>query len=151
MPPTSLKAALYRDEGVRLKPYLDCCGKPWRDCTCKTKGKLTLGVGRNIDDVGISIGESDTMLDNDITRASAAVYRHLTWIMNLDEVRREALINLAFNVGVAGLLGFTRMLTALERGDYETAARELLDSKYRKQVLTRAERLAEQIRSGERQ
>ena len=136
---TSLRAQLYRDEGVRLMPYRD------------SEGLLTIGVGRCLERVGISMGESELMLDNDISRASAAVLAHIPWSDKLDEIRREALINLAFNVGIKGLLGFKKMLAALERGDYETASKELLDSKYHKQTLTRAERLAMQLRTGERQ
>lgn len=148
MPPDSLKSALYRDEGFRRFPYLDCCGKPWRECGCKKKGKLTIGVGRNLDDVGISMGESELMLDNDITRAASGVLSRIPWIDNLDEVRREVLINLCFNVGVDGLLGFVRMLKALSTGDLETAGREIVDSTIAR---PRAERLRRQLISGERQ
>jgi len=151
MPPQSLKAALYRDEGIRTKVYVDCCGKSWRECSCKTKGFLTVGVGRNLDAVGVSMVEADLMLDHDLTRTTADVLTYIPWSGQLDEIRREALINLAFNVGIGGLLGFTKMLAAMKRGDWATAASELLDSKYRKQVLLRAERLAKQITSGERQ
>ena len=100
---TSLRAQLYRDEGVRLMPYRD------------SEGLLTIGVGRCLERVGISMGESELMLDNDISRASAAVLAHIPWSDELDEIRREALINLAFNVGIKGLLGFKKMLAALER------------------------------------
>jgi lysozyme len=134
---TSLRQQLYRDEGVRLKPYKD------------SEGLLTIGVGRCLDRVGISMGESELMLDNDISRATAEVITHIPWSHELDEIRRAVLTNMAFNVGVAGLLKFERMLAALKARDYETAAKEMLDSKWRKQVGPRADRLAKQMVTGE--
>ena len=134
---TSLRAQLYRDEGVRLKPYKD------------SEGLLTIGVGRCLDRVGITMGESELMLDNDISRTTADVITHIPWSYELDEIRRAVLVNMAFNVGIAGLLKFERMLAALKARGYETAAKEMLDSKWRKQVGVRAERLAKQMVTGE--
>jgi len=139
----TLRDQLLRDEGCRLRLYQDQVGK-W-----------TIGVGRNLQDVGISQAEADFLLDNDISRASAAVIAHLPWTMTLDEVRRAVLINMAFNMGIGnaakrtGLLGFPKLLAACERGDWATAATEMLDSKWAGQVGVRAERLADQMRSGE--
>lgn len=134
--PTTLRAQLLRDEGVRLYPYTD------------TVGKLTIGCGRNLTDTGLSLQEVDVLLDNDLARFTAAVLARVAFAVRLDEVRRAALTNLAFNLGIEGLLGFRKMLAALEAGDSERAARELLDSKYAGQVGPRAERLAEQLRTG---
>lgn len=132
----TLREQLLRDEGCLLKPYRD------------SVGKLTIGVGRNLDDVGLSLAEAEYLLDNDISRATAAVLARLPWAMHLDEVRRGVLINCCFNMGIGGLLGFTKMLAAFERGDYDEAARELLASKYATQVGLRAERLATQLVTG---
>jgi lysozyme len=124
----------------------------------RLKGIPTIGVGRNLRDKGISLRESDFMLDNDITEVSAEVSAEIQWsIVGLDEVRREALINMAFNMGIGsakagtGLLGFRAFLDALKRGAWETAAHEMLNSKWVRQVGPRAHRLAEQILSGARQ
>lgn len=127
---------LQRDEGLKLKPYLD------------TVGKLTIGYGRNLDDVGISLAEAELMLDHDMSRAAAAVLARIPWAHTLDEVRFAVLVNMAF-AGIGTLLTFKKMLAAMERRDWSTAAKELLDSKYRRQVGMRAERLAKQLETGE--
>ena len=133
----TLREQLLRDEGVRLMPYRDC------------EGLLTIGVGRCLDRVGISMAEADMMLDHDISRATASVITRIPWAQGLDEARRGALVNFAFNMGITGLLGFRKMLAAMERGAWDEAARELLDSKYAGQVGIRAERLARQLVTGE--
>jgi len=133
---SNLVEQLKRDEAVRLKPYKD------------SVGKLTIGIGRNLDDVGISDAEADFMLHNDIYRAESGVEEHLPWTKDLDEVRRAALVNMAFNMGIAGLLGFKNTLAAIQSGDYETAAAEMENSKWAIQVGPRAHRLALQIKTG---
>jgi lysozyme len=128
---------LKRDEGVRWKPYRD------------QVGKLTIGVGRNLDDVGISPREADLLLVNDISRAEHGIDEHLPWALQLDDVRRGALINMAFNVGIAGLLGFREFLRLLEARQWAEAAKEMLQSKWAEQVGGRAHRLSTQIETGE--
>ena len=136
--PTSLREQLQRDEGCRLKPYRD------------QVGKLTIGFGRNLDDVGLSQTEADTLLDNDIQRATAAVLAYIPWAHRLDPVRLAVLINMAFNMGIGGLVKKNpKMLAACERGEYAVAATEMLDGPWKDQVDIRAERLAEQMRVGE--
>ena len=135
----SLRDQLLRDEGCRLKVYTDLVGK------------LTIGVGRNLEDKGISLAEAEMMLDNDIRDFTADVLVAIPWAVGLDEVRREALVNMAFNMGTQGLLGFKRALAALHRGDWATASEHMLESKWASQVGMRAERLAAQVRSGVRQ
>lgn len=146
---TNLREQLCRDEGTRLKPYLDCCSKSWRDCTCKVKGFLTIGVGRNLESDGISMAESDFLLDNSILAKRAEVLSRIPWALRLDEARREALVNIAYNCGVDGLLGFKHALAAMEAGDYAGAAAHFRDSKWHKQVGPRADRLCAQITDGE--
>lgn len=127
---------LIRHEGLRLKPYR---------CTA---GKLTIGVGRNLDDVGISPAEALMMLKNDVDALMADLeLREI--IAPHNEVRQEVLVNMAFNMGVPRLKGFKKMLAALQRMDYEEAARQALDSKWAKQVGGRAIELAEKLRTGE--
>lgn len=133
----TLQEQLVRDEGLRLKPYRD------------TVGKLTIGVGRNLEDVGISHEEAMLLLDHDIARAEADVNVHLPWSRQLGEPRRAVLVNMAFNLGIGGLLRFQRALAAMQQGNYDLAAREMLDSRWAEQVGARATRLARQMREGE--
>ena len=152
-PPTSLREQLVRDESYRRFPYFDCCGKPFRECRCPKKGKLTIGIGWNLEDDGITLEEAEYFLDRKVPLYTAGVLAHIPFAHRLDEARRAVLVNLAFNMGIgdadSGLLGFRKMLAAMERSDWPEAARELLDSTYHRQVGIRAERLAEQIISGE--
>ena len=133
-----LLSDLERDEGLRLKPYHD------------TVGKLTIGIGRNLDDVGISEAEARAMLAADVARTDAALRVKLPWVFDLDPVRASVVRNLAFNMGVAALLTFTRTLGALQAHDYATAATMLLQSRYAQQVGARAQRLADMLRTGVR-
>jgi lysozyme len=126
---------LKKDEGLRLKPYKDIVGK------------TSIGYGRNLDDVGISEGEADTLLWNDINIATKSLEVHLPWVTQLSEARRGVLVNMTFNMGLAGLEDFPRMLTCLKNGDFEGAAREMENSKWAKQVGARAQRLILQMRS----
>lgn len=139
--PTNIIDQLARDENLRLHPYTD------------TVGKLTIGYGRNLTDVGISEAEAKLMLIkdiNDVTRRLSATYQWYVDLLYAREFTRAAAIeNVAFNIGLAGLAAFTNMLEAMAHKDYNRAAAELLDSKYAKQVGARATRLATQLRTGE--
>ncbi|SMH59498.1 glycoside hydrolase family protein [Azospirillum agricola] len=133
---TKLKADLIRDEDLRLKPYR---------CTA---GKLTIGVGRNLEDVGIVREEAMLLLDNDIARITADLDRALPWWRTLSEPRRRALANMGFNLGIDRLRGFRKMLAALEAGDCARAALEAEDSLWARQVGGRAARIIGAIRNG---
>lgn len=128
---------LILDEDEKLKPYRD------------SVGKLTIGVGRNLDDVGISSAESKFMLSNDIDRTVNELDKHLVWWRVLDDVRQRVVANMCFNLGVHSLLGFTHMLKALEDKNYEEAARQMESSLWAKQVNIRATRLVYMMRSGQ--
>jgi len=127
---------LKRDEGLKLFPYTD------------TVGKLTIGVGRNLIDKGITADEADTLLHNDVAEIQAHLANSLPWFIELNQPRQGALINMGFNLGVAGLLAFHNTLTLLEAGDYNGAAKEILNSRWAGQVGARATRISEQIRLG---
>jgi lysozyme len=127
---------LTRDEGLRLKPYR---------CTA---GKLTIGVGRNLDDVGISQGEAEILLRNDIDRAAEGLDRELPWWRNLDEVRQRVMVNMTFNLGIQGLTGFKNTIELVRTGQYLDAAQHMMATKWAKQVGPRAERLALMMRDG---
>lgn len=132
---SKLESQLIRDEGLRLKPYRD------------TVGKLTIGIGRNLDDVGISECEAKVMLRNDIAKAKQEM-QNFAWFNALNPARKRAILNMHFNLGLGRLLGFKRMISALNRGDCMQAAHEALDSKWAHQVGKRAIRIAEAIRNG---
>lgn len=132
----NLKRTLVRHEGLRVKPYM-----------CPA-GRLTIGVGRNLDDVGITSGEAMALLDNDIDRVISELDRYAPWWKELDPPRGEALANMCFNLGMGGLLKFSRMLEAMETGDYHRAADEMLDSRWAGQVGARAAELAAMVRGG---
>jgi lysozyme len=132
----ALTNELVRDEGMRTKPYL---------CTA---GKLTIGVGRNIEDVGITEDEARYLLENDIRRVEGELDQAFPWWRQLSDRRQRALANMAFNLGAQRLRGFAKMIKALAGAQYEEAARQALDSKWSRQVGARAERIAAMIREG---
>jgi lysozyme len=138
-----LNEQLIRHEGMRLKPY-----------RCPA-GKLTVGVGRNIEDRGITEAEAMVMLENDIAGARADVDMLLEQFQidkwRLNQARQDALINMAFNIGRRQLSGFKKMFAAIKDGNFDLAAAEMLDSKYAADVGQRAVELANQLSSGKYQ
>lgn len=124
---------ILRNEGIRLHPYR-CPG-----------GYLTIGVGRNLDALGITKAEALYLLANDIQRVNRELDEGLSWWRELSEVRQAVLIDLCFNLGFNGLLGFVRMLMALQRGVWHQAAAEIGHSDYYSQVGDRAGRLIQMI------
>jgi lysozyme len=134
-----LARELHRDEGEVLHAYQD------------SRGFWTLGIGRLIDKSmggGITHDEALFLLENDIAKVEADLDRELPWWRALDEVRQRVLANMAFNLGIRKLLGFKNTLAAVQRGDYEAAAKGMLKSLWAKQVGQRAERLAAMMRTG---
>ena len=132
----ALRKMLILHEGLELKPYR---------CTA---GKLTIGIGRNLDDVGITKEEALYLLNGDINRAVEEVERYLPWVKTLDNVRMLVLVDMAFNMGILGLLKFKKMLAAVELGDYAKAADEMVSSKWYVQVGNRGRRLVLMMRTG---
>ena len=136
---SKLKEELRRDEGFRSHAYKDHLGF------------LTIGIGRLIDHRrggGITEEEAEYLLQNDIQKVVAALDKKLPWFKNLSDARQRALINMAFQLGVEGLMAFKKTLRALEVGHYERAAIEVLDSKYYQQTPERAWRVAAMLREG---
>ena len=127
---------LKRDEGVRTHPY---------KCSA---GKLTIGVGRNIEDNGLSESEIEYLLENDIRSCVSDLKGNFSFYNNLDGTRKRVLINMCFNLGITRLLKFKKFIRALEDGDYETASVEMMDSLWAKQVGPRAERLRDLMKYG---
>jgi lysozyme len=134
-----LKAQLSIDEGRKKRMYLDTATPP----------RWTVGVGRNISDRDFSDDEIDLMLNNDIALVERQLDKALPWWREMTDARQDALCNLAFNLGIAGLLKFKNTLTFMRAKRYDAAALGMLDSLWAKQVGQRAVRLAAMMRTGE--
>lgn len=135
-----LAKQLYRDEGEKLQAYQDHLGY-W-----------TIGVGRLIDGRkggGISKEESLMLLLNDVNEVYDALKSSLQFFDKLDEARQGALCNMAFQMGIEGLLKFKMTLYSVAQGDYEEAARRMKNSLWARQTPERANRIAEQMKTGE--
>ena len=137
-PIDEIAESLKFEEGYRAHVYL---------CSA---GAQTVGYGRNVDadgGIGISEDEADYLLRNDIARTIDECKRW-DWFDRLDPSRQSVVVQLCFQLGYPRLSNFNRMLMALsqEPPDYETAADELLDSRFAEQVPERATRLADQMR-----
>lgn len=135
--PETLRDQIMRHEGLRLKPY---------KCSA---GKLTIGYGRNLDDVGLRKAEAVLLLDNDIQSATETLNKSLPWVNSLDWARRGVLINMTFNLGIAGLLKFKNTLHYIQNSEWKKAHDAMLDSKWAQQVGPRAIELARIILTGE--
>lgn len=124
-------------EGLELKPYR---------CTA---GHLTIGIGRNLDDRGITEDEARFLCQNDVDIVEQELARKFPFIVGLDDVRIRVLLDMAFNLGVPRLSAFSNMWAALEEGDYKQAAVEMLDSRWARQVGRRATNLSQMMETGE--
>ena len=129
-----IKQELLQFEGLCLKPYF---------CSA---GKLTIGVGRNLEEVGITKDEALYLLQNDLHRASRELENELPWTRKLPAEAQCVLVHMLFNLGLKGLLGFKKLLAALQQGDYCGAAQEMLQSKWAGQVGQRAQLLARRMK-----
>lgn len=131
---------LKADEGVRTTAYQDHLGF-W-----------TIGVGRLIDvrkpGAGLRPGEVEMLLRNDIEDRIVALGNALPWFHDLDQARQGVLVNMAFQLGVKGLMGFVTTLDLIAKGQYAKAADQMLRSKWAKQTPDRAARLAKQMMTG---
>lgn len=160
----SLKDQLILHEGLKLKPY-KCPANKW-----------TIGVGRNLDDVGLSkdeqrkllgtfglnrkevidallirgISEEEALflLDNDIKKCVDDV-KKFPWFESLDPVRQKVIVDMRFNLGLAGLKKFRKMISHLEVGEYSNAAKEMKDSKWYWEVGNRSRRLVKMMATGQ--
>ena len=115
-------------------------------------GHWTIGIGRNVDvngGLGLSDEEVDFLLENDITRVIKELSSEYRWFNHLDDVRRDAMIDISFNLGATKLRKFVLALDAMERADYKTASEEFLDSDWSRTVKGRSVELASMIATGE--
>ena len=131
---------LKRHEGVKYYVYKDHLGYD------------TIGVGRCLKQgvgLGLTHDEVDYLLINDINRCLEELDAAFPWFKDLTEIRREAMINLCFNLGLTRLRKFEKALAAMSIHNYEEAANEFLDSRWAKQVGNRSKEVTEMIRTGE--
>ena len=134
-----LTKQLRRDEGEVLHMYLD------------SLGYATIGIGRLIDKRrggGITHEEADYLLANDINKRLAEIKTRLPWFDGLDDARKGVLVNMAFQMGVEGMLAFKNTLEMVKTGDYAGAARGMLHSTWATQTPERAKRLSVQMETG---
>lgn len=131
-----LIAQLELHEGRRTFPYMD------------TVGKITIGVGRNLSDRGLSDATIDQMLDEDIDEAVADL-ASFPWFAKLDAIRQRVMIDFRFNLGATRFRRFPGLLRALDAGDYENAAKHMQQSLWYRQTKTRGARLVPMMRTGD--
>lgn len=131
-----LRPMLAADEGSRSKPYRD------------TVGKLTIGIGRNLDDVGLSPPEIGFLLENDIARAEMAARRLIPAFDALSDARQCVVVSMAFNMGEKTFSTFKNTLACINHGQWASAAAGMRQSLWAKQVGDRAERLAKMMEQG---
>lgn len=138
-----LTALIAKHEGLELKPYKD------------SVGKLSIGYGRNLEDVGITRNEAAAMLRTDVANAYMDANR-FDWFDGLNDPRQSAIVNMVFNLGLPRFKGFKNTIMLLEKGRYRAAAEEILKgsgpggkSKWYCQVGKRAEEISEMLMTGE--
>lgn len=128
-----LSDLIKKHEGVYSKVYKD------------TKGIETIGVGRNLRDVGLRDIEIEFLLANDLAEVIQFLVKNYDWFNELSDLRQSALIDLCFCVGKKGYSKFKNMNAALKNKDFELAAKEILDSLFAKQTGIRAKELAQML------
>ncbi len=134
---SKLRALLLKHEGFKQFLYTDSRGVP------------SLGIGRNVRDRGVTMEEALVLLDDDLIYFTHKLDTLFPWYANLSPNRQVALVDMAFNLGVNGLMLFRHMLESLAAGRYDMAANAMLSSAWAAQVEGRAVELAEIIRTGE--
>lgn len=134
----ALIEALKRDEGLRLRAYKD------------TVGVWTVGYGHAhvAPETVWTKEKAEHVLVEDIHEHNAELRARIPWITGLDQVRQNVLYNMAFNLGVEGLLKFKNALEAVRTGRYQQASAGMLASLWAKQVKGRAVRLANEMATG---
>jgi lysozyme len=125
-----------KHEGLSLLPKEDIDGSIW------------IGYGHNLDDLGIPKDIADQLLELDLTRVYAELDKRMPWWRHQSEVRKVVLVDMCYNLGINRFLGFKKMLAAVKEGNYDTAADEMLNSKWATQVKGRAVELAQLMREG---
>lgn len=133
---TKLSNQLIKHEGLKQFPYRD------------TVGKLTIGVGHNLDDKGLTQAQIRSILIDDLTDTVNFLNFKLPWLKDLDDVRQRAVANMTFDL-MGKILDFKHMLAALQAKDWIKASDELLNSTFAKQTGQRARDLAKMLLTGQ--
>ena len=117
-------------------------------------GHWTIGIGRNVDingGLGLSEDEVNFLLEGDIARIIKELSKEYSWFSDLDDVRKDAMIDISFNLGQTKLRKFVLALEAMATADYQTASKEFLDSDWSRIVKGRSVELAAMIETGKYQ
>ena len=129
----SVVDSIVQHEGFRARPYPDPI-HGW--------ARATFGHG-------LTYIEEDESLDI-VRRRVERIDRQLRQLVDgyaaLPQTARDVLVEMAYQMGVGGVLRFRKMLDALEAGDFEHAADEMLDSRWARQTPKRAQELADKMR-----
>lgn len=134
---TDFKTTIEFEEGRRTHPY---------KCS---KNKLTIGIGRNIQDRGLSDDEIDYIYQNDERIAETEAKTLVDGFEWLADARKIALVSMVFQMGKGRVSKFKKMIAAINENNFALAANEMLDSKWaRDDTPDRAERAAEMMRTG---
>ena len=142
MDTSRVRAQLIHHEGMPTKNgrcYL-------YDCPA---GKKTIGVGRNVEDRGISTDEAFVLLDNDIADCITDLQCNMSFFAGLDDVRKAVLINMCYNLGISRLMKFKNTIAAIKDRNWNEAAIEMVNSNWADQVGVRAKELSRMMATGE--
>ena len=112
-----LKQSIIKNEGFETKPYL-----------CPNK-KLTIGYGRNLEN-GITEREAIVLLENDLLNLKLELEDKLPVFKKLDDIRQNVILEMAYNMGVPKLLNFKNTIEFLKKNDFDSASKEMLNSKW---------------------
>ena len=126
---------LIKHEGLRLKPY---------HCPA---GKLTIGIGRNLEDKGITEKEAVMLLENDIQECLQDLETLFHAFDQLPESVQRVLVDMRFNLGPNRFRHFKKMIAAVKNQDFIQAAAEMKDSRWYAQVGQRARTLVDMMQS----
>jgi len=133
----NLKKRIKKHEGLRLKVYKD------------SVGVSTIGYGRNLESRGITEEEAEFLFQNDFILAKTNYEKLSRFVKDVcNDARKGVLIEMIFQLGYGGVFNFKRMLAAIEEEEFDTAADEMLDSKWAKQTPQRANFLSRIMRNG---
>lgn len=129
-------------EGRRRFPYPD------------TVGKMTIGVGFNLDDVGLYDNEIDFILNNRIEQVILYLEKTLPFFHELDEVRQAVLVDMCYNLGPEpfdgdGFKDWPIFVQQIQDGDFKAASENMKKTKWASQVKGRATRLSKMMETGQ--
>ncbi len=139
----SLRDRIQRHEGIILNPKPDA------------KGAWVIGYGHDIPECeasnypdGCTLEDAMNWLEADIQKAKDGIDNALPWVAGISTLRQEVLYEMAFQLGITGVLKFHHMLAACKAEEYESASAEMLDSAWHAQTPSRCEELSQMMLEG---